>query len=58
MLPVLVEDVQAAGVGAVDPQQLADEVVDHVGGALVGADLVASSALQLARVRSRCSLDI
>jgi hypothetical protein len=38
---VLIEDVQAAGVGAVDPEQLTHELVDHVGGALAGSDLAA-----------------
>ena len=36
---MLLEDVEAARVGAIDSEQLADQLVDHVRGPLAGADL-------------------
>ena len=45
--PVLIEDVQAARVGPVDPEQHGHQLVDHVGGALAGPNLVAKLGIQL-----------
>jgi hypothetical protein len=51
---ILLEDVQATGVGAADPEQLGDELVDLVGGALVGADLLAETLKENLSTKFRC----
>jgi len=53
--PVLVEDVQAPRVGAIDPHDLGEELIDDVGRPLVGSDLVAELRVQLQALRRRFS---
>jgi hypothetical protein len=52
---VLVQDVQAPPVGAVDAHELANELIDDVGRPLVGPHLVAELGVQLEALRRKFS---